>query len=88
MHACFYYIKHFEIDLVESQKLLPIYLRQQNDRCISHIKHVVKEVIIYMLQVIFLLWGGGEGAEDYTLRGLSLLYFPTTRTLACAILVY
>ena len=83
-------MKHFEIDLVENQKLLPIHLRQQNDRCISHIKHVVKEVIIYIYIYIhnFFVMGGGEGAEDYTLRGLSLLYFPTTRTLACAILVY
>ena len=80
-------MKHFEIDLVEDQKLLPIYLRQQNDRCISHIKHVVKEIIIY-IYIIFFFWGGGEGAEDYKLRGLSLLYFPTTRTLVCAILVY
>ena len=86
-------MKRFEIDLVENQKLLPIYLRQQNDRCISHIKQVVKEVkniYIYIYIHNFFCYGGwgGEGAEDYTLRGLSLLYFPTTRTLACAILVY
>ena len=85
-------MKRFEIDLVENQKLLPIYLRQQNGRCISHIKQVVKEVkniYIYIYIIFFVMGGGGgEGAEDYTLRGLSLLYFPTTRTLACAILVY
>lgn len=58
-------MKHFEIDLVENQKLLPIYLRQQNDRCISHIKHVVKEVIIYnYIYIIFLFfWGGGRGGR-------------------------
>ena len=81
-------MKHFEIDLVENQKLLPIYLRQQNDRCISHIKHVVKEVVIYnYIYIIFLFWGGGKGWKT-TLRGLSLLYFPTTQMLVCAILVY
>ena len=81
-------MKHFEIDLVEDQKVLPIYLRYQNDRCISHIKRVVKEVIIYIYIYIYFCFGWGEGAEDYTLRGLSLLYFPTTRTLLCAILVF
>ena len=52
-------MKHFEIDLVEKQKLLPIHLRQQNDRCISHIKHVVKEVIIYIHNFLVLGWGRG-----------------------------
>ena len=76
-------MKHFEIDLVENQKLLPIYLRQQNDRCISHIKHVVKEVIIYMLQVIFLLWGGGRGRRLHTKRLVPAIFPYNTNTGLC-----
>ena len=77
-------MKRFEIDLVENQKLLPIYLRQQNDRCISHIKHVVKEVIIYMLQVIFLLWGGGgRGRRLHTKRLVPAIFPYNTNTGLC-----
>ena len=62
-------MKRFEIDLVENQKLLPIYLRQQNDRCISHIKQVVKEVKknIY-IYIIFCFGGGGRGGRLQTKR--------------------
>ena len=76
-------MKHFEIDLVENQKLAPIYHRQQNDRWISHIKHVVKEVIIYMLQVIFLLWGGGRGRRLHTKRLVPAIFPYNTNAGLC-----
>lgn len=77
-------MKHFEIDLVEDQKLLPIYLRRQNDRCISHIKHVVNEVIIYIcIYIIFLFWVGGKGRRLLTKRLVAAIFPYNTNAGLC-----
>lgn len=77
-------MKHFEIDLVENQKLLPIHLRQQNDRCISHIKHVVKEVIIYIYTQFFCYGGGGgRGGRLHTKRLVPAIFPYNTNTGLC-----
>ena len=77
-------MKHFEIDLVEDQKLLPIYLRRQNDRCISHIKHVVNEVIIYIcIYIIFLFWVGGKGGRLHTKRLVPAIFPYNTNAGLC-----
>ena len=82
-------MKRFEIDLVENQKLLPIYLRQQNDRCISHIKQVVKEVkniYIYIYIHNFFCyggWGGGRGGRLHTKRLVPAIFPYNTNTGLC-----